>query len=341
MPIPTRLPLSDALPAIAQLSCGRAHAVALSSGPSPQVYEWHAWGQICLLSTPSSPWSTVSPPQKPKSVVAGWSFTALLGDDGGVWCWWKVGRSELSRAQVNAGWEIGGRGNGEARVLALDPSSRSVRCPDLPRARDTIRARSKEVAGPKIVKLVRSRCFILAIIVEILIPTQAAGDDFLIALASNSKVYRLDVSPVVPTGHDPMMGSLTHNDDVAQSEDDLQRSASARARLEAAFFNGRREWELLEKFCDMVEVAKLPAFNPTETAEPSASTSSTEKTTQTSAPAKPPSPSAKITHVSAKYESFAVYSVTGRDEDSLVLLGSKHSVDPDVVPELQGKGVIE
>lgn len=92
-------------------------------------------------------------------------------------------------------------------------------------------------------------------------------------------------------------------------------------RLENAFLTGEREWAYLDKFSDMDIIRSSNAvFNSV-------------------------SPSARITHISAHFHSFAVYSVgLSSLNDSIVLIGDNrvtNMTEPEVIPVLQQVGVIK
>ena len=130
----------------------------------------------------------------------------------------------------------------------------------------------------------------------------ACGVNFIIALTEQSHVYYLDISRVTPG-----------------------RIFVRMARLEAAFDSGERNWILLDRFSDLFKVQALPAFANIAI-----------------------SSAARITHISAHFHSFAAYSVpidTTASSDSIVLLGDDDNVTsdkaPQVIPELQGIGVIK
>ncbi|GAA5885629.1 hypothetical protein JCM6882_007502 [Rhodosporidiobolus microsporus] len=146
----------------------------------------------------------------------------------------------------------------------------------------------------------------------------ACGDNFLIALTSASQLYHLNLSPVP----DPAR-PLGHQGARDDPEDSPVRSRASRARLEAEFVAGRRGWRRMSRFCDMEEVGQLDAFRETGIA-----------------------PGTRITHVSAQFHSFAAYSVpsTSDPAGSIVLLGDNERDEgtiPQVIPELQGLGVIK
>lgn len=151
----------------------------------------------------------------------------------------------------------------------------------------------------------------------------ASGDQFILALTRDSLVYRLDISPI-PTNRNVTV--------VSDPEDSPLMSRDSRARMETAFQTGGRSWECLRRFCDMEVVRKLPIFSGLGDGQldhPPAST--------------------RITHISAHFHSFAVYSVppssaATQSTSSIVLLGTDETgVDsaPQVLRELQGKSVIK
>ncbi|KAH7327674.1 regulator of chromosome condensation 1/beta-lactamase-inhibitor protein II [Rhizoctonia solani] len=80
-------------------------------------------------------------------------------------------------------------------------------------------------------------------------------------------------------------------------------------------------WNYLPKFCDVAHVRNEPGFRPQG---------------QEQAPALE---DLKVTHISAQFRTFVVYSTVG---SSVVLLGDVHnnSKSPNIIPELQNRGVI-
>ncbi|GAA5928330.1 hypothetical protein JCM10213_005709 [Rhodosporidiobolus nylandii] len=146
----------------------------------------------------------------------------------------------------------------------------------------------------------------------------ACGDNFLVALTSASQLYYLDLSPV-PLPNQPFAHQGARDD----QEDSPVRSRASRERLAAEFVAGRRGWKRMSRFCDMSEVEQLDSFKEKGLAA-----------------------GTRITHVSAQFRSFAVYSVpsTSDPAGSIVLRGNndwnERSV-PQVIPELQGLGVIK
>lgn len=98
----------------------------------------------------------------------------------------------------------------------------------------------------------------------------ASGDHFIYALTEKGRlVYRLDISPVSPLPF-PI-----------PAEDSPTMPLASQEQLSASFISGQRSWEYMKRFCEIVEIQKLPFF---------------EKN--------PLSASTKINHISAHFQSF-------------------------------------
>ncbi|CUA74633.1 hypothetical protein RSOLAG22IIIB_05641 [Rhizoctonia solani] len=84
---------------------------------------------------------------------------------------------------------------------------------------------------------------------------------------------------------------------------------------------GDLRWNYLPKFCDVTHVRNEPGFKP----QGQEHTAALEDL--------------KVTHISAQFRTFVVYSTVG---SSIVLLGDddNHSQSPRIIPELQNRGVI-
>lgn len=83
----------------------------------------------------------------------------------------------------------------------------------------------------------------------------ASGDHFVIALSKpDARLYYLDVSPVP----DPQRPLAPHRG--TEPDDSPVRGRQSRARLDAAFLSGRREWKRMQRFDDIKEVSQLPFF---------------------------------------------------------------------------------
>ncbi|KAG8691726.1 hypothetical protein FRC11_011589 [Ceratobasidium sp. 423] len=84
---------------------------------------------------------------------------------------------------------------------------------------------------------------------------------------------------------------------------------------------GDLRWNYLPKFCDVTHVRNEPGFRPQGQQTPALE-------------------DLKVTHISAQFRTFVVYSTVG---SSVVLLGDIHhnnSQSPNIIPELQNRGVI-
>lgn len=146
----------------------------------------------------------------------------------------------------------------------------------------------------------------------------AAMDNRIIALSSGFKVYAIDVSPLDLAVIQNNPTTRFHRD-----KESIQRLAAAfTSRVGNGF---EREWIYLPKFCDISAINSLASLRD-------------EQIEVTS--------SMRITHISAHFHSFVVYSVptSGVKQDSIVLIGN-NNVDrestPLVIPELQGISVIK
>ncbi|CAE6451761.1 unnamed protein product [Rhizoctonia solani] len=92
------------------------------------------------------------------------------------------------------------------------------------------------------------------------------------------------------------------------------------SELSRIIARGDLRWDYLPKFCDVAHVRNEPGFRP----------QGQEQT---------PLEDLKVTHISAQFLTFVVYSTVG---SSVVLLGDVHNNprSPKIIPELQNRGVI-
>lgn len=185
---------------------------------------------------------------------------------------------------------------------------------------------------------------------------QATGDNFVIALSSTSKVFKIDVTLPLPS--DPPSPNWNPNyiqPDESEVDDEEaiimrqeeESSALERAGLEIALIRGERAWAYLKRFCDMEEVGKLSAFRQDQ--EPGMGgedkgKGKEDEREETEELLRPPPTATHIAHISAHFNHFCAYSVSAKEEESLVLMGSKETDaegEPQVLKELQGMGVIK
>ncbi|KAG9103248.1 hypothetical protein FRC06_011629 [Ceratobasidium sp. 370] len=102
----------------------------------------------------------------------------------------------------------------------------------------------------------------------------------------------------------------------------LSLPTSNEAELHQAIVHGNLQWDYLPRFCDVVHVRNEPGFRHQGHQEQSALEDLT------------------VTHISAQFRTFVVYSTTG---SSIVLLGKADTTSQDapmIVPELQNRNVI-
>ncbi|GAA5925200.1 hypothetical protein JCM1841_004683 [Sporobolomyces salmonicolor] len=283
---PMILHQSDAIGPVVQLDAGRRHVVML--GGDGRVWEMRAFGRVVEVVDAGSRWGTSSraegdPGRKVVSVHAGWDYSAALTISGDVYVWWESGPALLGRAAEAAGELSLSSPSTEGVAFSLEVDT--LRLPPLP--------------SPEKIVLI------------------ACGDNFILSLTDQSKLYFLDLS-AVPDPTEPHAPQGARGD----PEDSPTRSRESRGRLDAQFLTGRRGWRLMERFCRMEEVAKLDGFKEKGIA-----------------------PGTQITHISAHFKSFAAYSVPSSSDSSgsIVLMGDgdwHEQAEPHVIPELQGIGII-
>ncbi|GAA5897494.1 hypothetical protein JCM5296_001142 [Sporobolomyces johnsonii] len=283
---PMILPQSDAIGPVVQLDAGRRHVVML--GGDGRVWEMRAFGRVVEVVDEGSRWGTSSRSQgdagrKIASVHAGWDYSAALTVSGDVYVWWESGPALLDRAAEAAGELSLSSPSTEGVAFSLEVDT--LRLPPLP--------------SPEKIELI------------------ACGDNFILSLTDQSKLYFLDLS-AVPDPSQPHAPQGARGD----SEDSPARSRESRGRLDAQLMAGRRGWRLMRRFCDVEEVAKLEGFKERGIAS-----------------------GTQITHISAHFRSFAAYSVPSSSDSSasIVLMGNgdwHEQAEPQVIPELQGIGVI-
>lgn len=296
-----------ALPAhikVTSLSCGRKHALALTS--DGQILEWRAWGSVRLIEDDAGfDAARRAEAQAPANfggqsrlaggiaqTEAGWDFSSVLvhrpdtdGLQSEVYVWYKEWSTNID--QQSEGPQL------------PRTSTTSLRLPSLPEAPTNVfdgaaTAQDQDASTP-----VDPHRFIIRI---------AAGENFVVALTASGLVYKLNI---------PQLYTL----------------ASTQQRQ---VFSGKQaQWTLLEQFCLPSRIGEQPDFQ-----------SSAGRVT----------PDTRITHVTAHFRHFVAYSVpptsgpstststTTNGSGGIVLLGTNDSVQssaPQVIPDLQGRGVIK
>lgn len=138
----------------------------------------------------------------------------------------------------------------------------------------------------------------------------ATGDNFVVVLSTTGRLFKLLVSAMP----DRLLGD---------QDDDTEREGMSprhRERLTAAFMSGERAWVYLCHFCEASALAKRPELEGKDLS------------------------GLTMTHVSAHFNRFAVYSGSSKPESTIVLIGDGQADQdsvPLIKPELQGQGVIK
>ncbi|GAK67208.1 RCC1/BLIP-II protein [Moesziomyces antarcticus] len=143
----------------------------------------------------------------------------------------------------------------------------------------------------------------------------AAGEDFIVALTASGTLHRIDLHLPPPTGNEWQAIRQAY---ALRRDDDGLGGVVHRQRINRLFATTAR-WEALAGF---ERPEALQDFDPTWLAGGVAG---------------------RITHISAHFRRFVVIIpvIHGEREDTLVLLGTPDSVQPEMVPELQARGVIK
>lgn len=172
----------------------------------------------------------------------------MLTASGAVYVWWEPAPAVIERGAKNAGEDS--LTTPSSQGVAFSVSLDTLQLPPLPQ--DT------RVEDDKI-KLI------------------ACGDNFVLALTEQTRLYYLDLTAAADPQH-PHAGQGAPED----PEDSPARSRPSIARLEAEFLSGRRSWRYMKLFCDVDHLAKSGDYTNL-----------------------PSSSSTRITHISAHFNSFA------------------------------------
>ncbi|SPO29825.1 related to SAF1 - protein involved in proteasome-dependent degradation [Ustilago trichophora] len=332
-PFPTPQLMND-VPRIQSLSGGRCHAVALTQ--DHEILEWRAWGTIWKLE--GLPSSITDPPPPPpsfdhlhgqlhtpaksniKQLEAGWSFSTVLTHTGEVWLWFSdwlaeafesryYGRDERA-AMMHA--EPPGHENQKVFLLTVTP----LRLPpiifeegDLEQEQEQ---QQQQQSPSKIIQI-------------------SAGEDFIIALTESGTIHRIDLHLSNPTGDAAGRFMRQAQELMGETARDQWRRnlGSVLHRLMMTdFLQTSAHWQHLSAF---ETPQSLPNFENAWLNDGKVG---------------------KITHISAHFRRFVSFlsivpneSTSEEDEETsqqtLVLLGSPASSQPELIPELQAKGVIK
>ncbi|EST07213.1 F-box domain protein [Kalmanozyma brasiliensis GHG001] len=235
---------------------------------------------------------------------AGWSFTALLTHDGAVWVWYSDWSADAFTRTYYAG-------NPRAAMMHAEPvghEGRTVFTVDVtPVQLPPLTPPTDADVQDRIIQI-------------------AAGEDFLIALTATGQLYRMDLHLPPPTSEDHLLRRriLEARDD----PDDRDLDARVHAALMGRYLRTRATWERLSAFEDPTS---SPAFDPAWLYAPGADGKSTV---------------GKVSHISAHFRRFVAFLPThtpGADGEAgtLVLLGTPSGKEPELIPELQCRGVIK
>lgn len=293
--------LMHGLPNVQSLAGGRCHAVALST--DHELLEWRAWGSVWKLE--DLPASITDPSPAAHAIEGG-----------------QAPKSNIK--QLEAGWSFSAvlTHTGEVWLWYSDWTAdefqrkyydgherESMLHADPPGYGDqkVFPLRVEPVCLPRIPGEGDAQH-----IVQI-----AAGEDFIVALSASGTLHRIDLHLPPPTGNE--WQTIRQAYALRRDDDDLGVVVH-RLRMKR-FLESHARWQALAAF---ERPESHPDFDPTWLARGVAG---------------------RITHISAHFRRFVVIvPVIHNDrevEDTLVLLGTPDSVQPEMVPELQARGVIK
>ncbi|SPC62082.1 related to SAF1 - protein involved in proteasome-dependent degradation [Ustilago sp. UG-2017b] len=319
---------------VQSLSGGRSHAVALTK--EGRVVEWRSWGSLWLhdslpssLLPSSTSHATMPAPQASetgaqtsaarsgiKQLEAGWSFTSILDEQGNVWLWYSDWTEDKFREQYYGGYE-------QAAIMFADPPGRNsqtlfsvsitpLQLPPLPTSAPTRPDQQEQEQEQEQITQI------------------AAGEDFLIALTSHGHLFRLHLHlPATNLGEEQ---EVARQEQQARPGDfDQSRNTGAlvhRLKMQR-YLQTRAQWQRLPLF---EEPDKLPGFDKGWVRDGR-------------------SKIGRVSHISAHFRRFVAFlpvhsssKVMGKGEegeDTLVLLGTPDTIEPELIPELQARKVIK
>lgn len=309
--------LLDGLGEIEALTGGRCHAVALTK--EGKVVEWRSWGSLMLheslLTATGSAQRGSEGGKGIKQLEAGWSFTSILNDAGEVWVWYSDWSEDAFQQQYYGG-------NPQAAMMYADPpgfgdqklfpvSIAPLQLPPLPTSPSaSMGAQQAEVEGEEGEKIIQI----------------AAGEDFIIALTSHGHLYRSDLH-LPPANFREEAELMNRVQEARRDLDHRDVGALVHRFLMQRFLQTRASWERLELF----EAPQgLEGFNKDWVKEGRVG---------------------KISHISAHFRRFVaflpIFPASWEDqgeeggEDTLVLLGKPDTSQPELITELQARGVIK
>lgn len=322
------------LPPIRSLSGGRHHAVALSH--DNRLLEWSAWGTIWehvgfpahLIAPPNSKTSITSqndivPITNVKQLEAGWYFSAILTQTGEIWLWRTNWSQAVFRGYQTAEEPASPSAPGGAHTKTWRLDITPVRLP--PIVLDAEQQEREHLAN-KVVQI-------------------AAGEDFIVALTQAGTLHRLDMSHYRTREEDGLVNQQLFDHLHREHRDGVETHAQSRRLLDLTsrfhvFLESRAKWERLAAFEDP---QGLPGFDSAWLKDGRGAQGSV----------------GGISHISAQFRTFVVFHTvkpakrpqwrdgqpavleTDQDAQTLVLLGSSMSASPELIPQLQARGVIK
>ncbi|CDS01697.1 related to SAF1-protein involved in proteasome-dependent degradation [Sporisorium scitamineum] len=322
--------LMEGLPPVQSLSGGRCHTVALTH--DNRILEWRAWGTIWELehlpagitgiptqvnAAGSSSDNAVPSTNNIKQLEAGWSFTAVLTHTGQIWLWYSDWSADFFKKAYYHGnafvqdthTDPPGVGHPTRLPISVEP----LQLPPIVVDQQQKDGQEQDDGTDEIVQI-------------------AAGEDFILALTQAGALYRIDLRLPMPTAEDSLVRRQVRENMVR----DFWRDPAAKIHqaLMTRFVQTRAKWERLSAFEDP---QSLPRFN-------SAWLENKQGVRGTVG---------KISHISAHFRQFVVFHTVvaperqdeeqtkGEETQTLVLLGSSTSAEPQLIPELQARGVIK
>ena len=313
-PYPTPQLMHD-IPPVQSLSGGRSHVIALTH--DHHILEWRAWGTVWKLdgfppsvtdAPASSAGAGTATESNIKQLEAGWSFSAVLTHNGEVWVWYSDWSADAFERSYYSG-------DARAAMMHADPAGHAgrkvfplsinpVRLPPIPAV--------EQGEGDKIVQI-------------------AAGEDFLVARTEAGSVHRIDLHLPALDADDQRVVRQAHETMADRDVRDLEATIH-RLRM-VRFVGTRAAWQHLEAFARPQD---SPGFDRAWLTHGDGGEGSV----------------GKVSHISAHFRQFVAFlpiihpetpqgEGEGEAAQTLVLLGSATGVEPELIPELQARGVIK
>ena len=229
--VATPMKLGADIPPITRLLAGRRHVLAVAE--SGEIWTWANWAEVGRLRD-SWVWPRT---WKLVDLTAGWDVSACLMEMKAnntfkgrqvIRVWWQRFMAPSLRTVDTLGAPGPDRVPGRNGCYFFSPSQ-VVTLPDLP-VIDTD-------SGPETQKIVKI----------------AAGEEFLIILTEQGRVFKMDLSFPPPLPAEDGQGGVEED----PPTDDGTLGPRRFAEFEAMFINGRRTWEYMDKFSTELGSAKI------------------------------------------------------------------------------------